>query len=79
MNEEMNGREPELNERALEQVSGGASDNPELQATRVCRACPVTLGHGGQCDGGEAELVRYLRKNGVDSVRAYKQCPFYRP
>ena len=78
MNDGINRNDSELNERALEQVSGG-NDDPFLQAKEVCSGCSVTFASRGQCDGGRTELMYYLRRNGVDSVQDFRQCPFYRP
>ena len=78
MGEEINKREPELNDAALEGVSGGAGDislvHYSNQQQKVCHECP--LFRDRQCKK-DLDLRTYLQRNGVDPVKTHPQCPFY--
>ena len=73
MSEEMNRREAELSDAALNDVSGGIDGDIYMKAVRICSRC----GYGVVRCQRNSDLFEYLKKNGIDSVGVQYSCPFY--
>lgn len=79
MPEKMNRQEAELNETALEDVSGGKDalyKEMDRAASVICQSCHADIACA--CDGGSKVALReYMIANGKISV--HQQCPNCKP
>lgn len=65
----------ELNDAALENVSGG--NNNYALAVNICNACYTNdRRRYGECSQHAPGLDNYMQKNGA--ISGYKSCPFYK-
>ena len=74
MSEEIRNQNTELNDAALEGVSGGKSIY-EVKADDICRSCPRYRNNCGDSSSRWGELVDYMKAHGI--LYFYYQCPFY--
>lgn len=76
MNDEISRREGELNEAALDQVSGGftLSDRPRDRAFQICGECRTFGSRRAKCSGGPEQLTQYQEEHG--NIPGYSSCPF---
>ena len=75
MSEEIRNPGTEMNDAALEGVSGGGSSRYEHQAANLCISCPRYRKNCGDSSSRRGELVKYMETHGY--VNFYYQCPFY--
>ena len=74
MNDGINRNESELNERALDQVSGGFAlhDDPRSRAHDICTSCRIK--GGAHCTGNAQMLAEYMEQHG--NIDGYYGCPY---
>ena len=74
MSEEIKRPGTEMNDAALEGVSGGLSAY-EYRAEVLCGECPRFKKNCGTHSSRWSELVKYMEAHGY--VNSYSKCPFY--